>query len=107
MSDSRRSEPTPFRTMAFAAIALAVAGCGETGDRDLIRELEAQRPFIAVYRDGQGQGALQMAEALGQAPRGMMEEGGRSFYLAIRRDQLARSWFLSAYLKHHLPGQAA
>jgi Met-zincin len=93
--------------MAFAALALAVAGCGETGDRDLIRELEAQRPFIPVYRDGQGEGALQMAEALGQAPRGMMEEGGRSFYLAIRRDQLARSWFLSAYLKHHLPGQAA
>ena len=94
--------------MAFAAIALAAAGgCGESGNADLIKELEAQRPFIPVYRDGQGAGDLQMAEAFLQAPRGMMEEGGRSFYLAIRRDQLDRSWFLSAYLKHHLPGQAA
>ena len=37
----------------------------------------------------------------------MMEAGGRSFYLAISRDELYKPWFLSAYLKQHLPGQAA
>ena len=108
MSDSGRTRRTSFEATTFAALTLAFLACGESGDRDLIRDLEARRPFIPVYRAG-GEGIgdrLQMASALRHAPRGMTEEGGRSFYLAIRRDQLARSWFLSAYLKHHLPGAA-
>jgi hypothetical protein len=93
----------PIRLLALALIS--GLACGEDGDPGLVRDLKDRRPFIPVYRDGASN--LQMADALRTAPPGMMEAGGRSFYLAISRNELARTWFLSAYLKQHLPGQAA
>ena len=88
----------------FAAFLAAGLACGQDGDRALIGDLEARRPFIPVYRDGTS--GLEMAKAFRNAPPGMMEAGGRSFYLAVDRNQLSKNWFLSAYLKQHLPGQA-
>ena len=90
---------------AFAAALLAGLGCAEDGDQALIADIQARKPFIPVFRDGGG--SLQMADALRNAPLGMMEAGGRSFYLAVNRNELSKQWFLSAYLKQHLPGQAA
>jgi hypothetical protein len=102
---------THRRTTVLVAACLATIvigggglGCGQDGDQALLADLKANKPFIPVYRDGAG--SLAMASALRQAPAGMMEAGGRSFFLAVHRDELARQWFLSAYLKQHLPGQA-
>jgi hypothetical protein len=96
---------TDLRIRTFPVAILSLLACGGGGDPGLIGDLKDRKPFIPVYRDGAG--SLQMADALRSAPSGMMEAGGRSFYLAIRRDQLQQPWFLSAYLKQHLPGQAA
>jgi hypothetical protein len=92
---------------AFGLAAMLAGGlaCGEDGDQALISDLRARKPFVPVYRDG-ASGSLEMAGALRNAPPGMMEAGGRSFYLAVDRSELSKQWFLSACLKQHLPGQA-
>ncbi|MCK8497719.1 zinc-dependent metalloprotease [Myxococcus fulvus] len=81
-------------------------GCGEappdTPDAALPDEV-LEGAFVAVPREV-GAAERQQVE---QKLRGVVEDSGRGFYLAIRRDQLATRWFLSAYIQQYHPGGAA
>ncbi len=56
--------------------------------------------FVAVPR---AVSATQKQE-VEQRLQGVVDDSGTSFYLAIRRSELAQKWFMSAYLKQAHPG---
>src|SRR2546421_817086 len=66
----------------------------------LVRALAERQPFVPVYRDDPRLADLSAVQARFAIPPGMMESG-RSFYVAIQKDQLAGRWFLSAFLQQY------
>jgi hypothetical protein len=74
------------------AVSLAIAACGNgplNGDA-----------FVAYYRTDAD---LTSQQALVSAANG----NGKTFYLAVKTDQLSKRWFMSAYLGQVYPGAVA
>ncbi|MBU8897093.1 zinc-dependent metalloprotease [Corallococcus sp. M34] len=94
---------------AMTLAASLVAGCSgpdqapaattpETPAAELNVALE--EAFVAIPRTVSTEQAQQVQQKLD----GAVEDSGQSFYIAIRKSELAQKWFLSAFLKQNFPG---
>ena len=104
--------PTPWHRSWLGAASLAVAlstGCGSPAPSPAPEGAEApadalpislDEAFVAVPRAVSAERKQQVEQQL----RGVVDDSGTSFYLAIRRSELGQKWFMSAYLKQNHPG---
>ncbi|PTL79967.1 zinc-dependent metalloprotease [Vitiosangium sp. GDMCC 1.1324] len=56
--------------------------------------------FVAIPRQVSAEQRQQVQQKLD----GVVEDAGQSFYIAIRKSELAQKWFLSAFVKQNFPG---
>jgi hypothetical protein len=86
------------KTITAAVLAAVVGGCSSGDARSDSRTLGAapsfDAPFLIVERKGEEEGIR-------------VRSGGQkneSFYVAIKRSELDKKWFLSAFMKQFHPG---
>ncbi|WP_426750305.1 zinc-dependent metalloprotease [Myxococcus sp. Y35] len=96
----------------WGALSLTMAlgaGCGgdvqapstpapEAPGPELAMELTGD--FVAIPREVSPAQRQQVDQKLG----GVVDDAGKSFYLAIRRSELRQKWFLTAFAKQYHPG---
>ncbi|NMO14574.1 hypothetical protein HPC49_13580 [Pyxidicoccus fallax] len=95
--------------MSAASLVLALStGCSNPTNTpapdapEAGASVELEDAFVAVPRVVSAEQKQQVEQKL----RGVVENSGTSFYLAIRRSELSQKWFMAAYLKQQHPGGA-
>jgi hypothetical protein len=107
---SRRRFPLHRSWLGAASLAVALStACGSPPDvpapevpetpADAL-PISLDSAFVAVPRAVSASQRQQVEQQL----QGAVDDSGTSFYLAIRRSELAQRWFMSAYLKQAHPG---
>jgi hypothetical protein len=89
------------------AAALSLAACGEQAQNEEIsiqEEMDRAEPFIAVTRPAARAEVGVRRQALETTGANDEVGVGQDFYLAIRKSELGKPWFLSAFLKQFYPG---
>ncbi|WP_164009375.1 zinc-dependent metalloprotease [Pyxidicoccus trucidator] len=96
----------------WGAVSLALAlstGCGDTSGAstpeapaspESVLQVELEEAFVAIPRAVSAEQQQQVSQRLA----GAVDDARASFYLAIRRNELDKKWFLSAYSKQAHPG---
>ncbi|NVJ15217.1 zinc-dependent metalloprotease [Myxococcus sp. AM010] len=103
---------THRRRAGWGALSLTLAlgtGCGGGMPEPTTPPPEAPEPglavelagdFVAIPRELSKEQRHHVDQKLG----GVVEDAGKSFYLAIRRSELRQRWFLTAFAKQYHPG---
>ena len=98
---------------ALSVLSLLGPGCGSEPAVSTPPPATAPAPialegaFVAVPRPLPEAEQQRLTEGLGQAASALRVNASDSFYLAIRRDELSRRWFLSTSVKTLFPADVA
>jgi hypothetical protein len=76
-------------------------------DQRLLDALARGQTFVPVYRADGGTFEIGAADARSGPPPITMTAAGPTFYVAIKKDRLEDTWFLSAYMKQFAQGVAS
>nr|BDT33173.1 zinc-dependent metalloprotease [Myxococcus sp. MH1] len=84
------------------ALWMVSSGCSDAV-RPEVPEVTLEGSIVAIPRTLEPGAIERLRSGLGSAATGLQDDSPGTFYLALRRSELGKRWFMSVYLEQHAP----
>ncbi|GEN10115.1 hypothetical protein MFU01_51520 [Myxococcus fulvus] len=84
------------------ALWMVSSGCSDAVHPE-VSQVTLEGPIVAIPRTLEPGAIERLRSGLGSAATGLQDDSPGTFYLALRRSELGKRWFMSVYLEQHTP----
>ncbi|MBZ4400856.1 zinc-dependent metalloprotease [Myxococcus sp. MISCRS1] len=84
------------------ALWMVSSGCSDAVHPE-VPQVTLEGPIVAIPRTLEPGSIERLRSGLGSAATGLQDDSPGTFYLALRRSELGKRWFMSVYLEQHTP----
>ncbi|MCP3061435.1 zinc-dependent metalloprotease [Myxococcus sp. K38C18041901] len=84
------------------ALWMVSSGCSDAVHPE-VPQVALEGPIVAIPRTLEPGSIERLRSGLGSAATGLQDDSPGTFYLALRKSELGKRWFMSVYLEQHAP----